>query len=57
LASPLDEFDALILMFAQPVTALDIRPRYRKVGKEYNPFREPEVFGVSSPSYDYDQFG
>jgi phage terminase large subunit len=51
-----DEFDALILTFAQPVTVPDIRPRYRKVEEEYNPFREPDTYGVSSDTYDYNPF-
>jgi hypothetical protein len=44
-----DEFDALILTFARPVTVPEHRPRYREeVEMEYNPFRESDVGWVSS---------
>ena len=33
-----DEFDALILTLAHPVTVSDYRPRYRKVEAEFNPY-------------------
>ena len=51
-----DEFDALILTFAQPVTVPDHRPRYRKVEADFNPFRETDESRVSSPAYDYNPF-
>ena len=48
-----DEFDALILTFAQPVTVPDFRPRYRQIEVEYNPFREPDENRGSTLTYDY----
>ena len=38
-----DEFDALILTFAQPVTVSEYRPRYRKAEEEWNPYRETDA--------------
>ena len=38
-----DEFDALILTFAHPVTVPEYRPRYRKAEEEWNPYRETDA--------------
>jgi hypothetical protein len=50
-----DEFDALILTFAQPVMVPGYRPRYR-MAVEYDPFGEPEPNRYSNYTYDYDPF-
>jgi hypothetical protein len=52
-----DEFDALILTFAHPVTVQYDRPRYhRQMEVEYNPYRELEEDRGSSHTYDYNPF-
>jgi hypothetical protein len=50
-----DEFDALILTFAQPVMVPDFRPRYR-MAVEYNPYPEEGANRPSNFSYDYNPF-
>jgi hypothetical protein len=50
-----DEFDALILTFAQPVTVPDFRPRYR-MAVEYNPFAESDANRASNFVCDYNPF-
>src|SRR5271165_1428717 len=42
-----DEFDALMLSFAHPVTVPDCRSHYRQIAVEYDPFREPDESRVS----------
>jgi len=51
-----DEFDALILTFAHPVTVSDYQPRYRQLQVEYNPYREPDPYRASSHTYDYNPY-
>jgi phage terminase large subunit len=51
-----DELDALILTHSHPVTVPDCRRRYRTVEAEFNPFREPETYRVSSETYDCNPF-
>jgi hypothetical protein len=52
-----DEFDALILTFAQPVIMVpDYRPRYRQIESEYNPFAESDANHTSNFTYDYNPF-
>ena len=51
-----DEFDALILTFAQPVmTVPDFQPRYRMT-VEYNPYAELDGNPPSNFAYDYNPF-
>ena len=50
-----DEFDALILTFAQPVMVPDFRPRF-KMAVEYNPYAEEGANRPSNFSYDYNPF-
>ena len=52
-----DEFDAMVLTFAHPVTAPYDRPRYpRQMQVEYNPFQELDLYRSSSYTYDYNPF-
>ena len=50
-----DEFDALILTFAQPVMVPDDRPRCR-MAVEYNPYAEQGANSPSNFSHDYNPF-
>ncbi len=53
-----DEFDALILTFAQPVAVPDCRPRYshQVEEEEYNPYRELDPYHRSTDAYDYNPY-
>ena len=51
-----DEFDALMLTFAQPVRVQDYRPRYPNLEAEYNPFRETGTERGSSDNCDYSPY-
>ena len=50
-----DEFDALILTFAQPVMVPDDRPRCR-MAVEYNPYAEQGANCPPNFAYDYNPF-
>jgi hypothetical protein len=51
-----DEFDALMLTFAHPVTVPEHRPSYRQLHVEYNPFAEPDANRSTNFTFDYNPF-